>query len=27
VKITLNQFADMQHRQPAAVSKIDDLLS
>lgn len=27
VKITLNQFADMQHRQPAAVSKIDDLLA
>jgi HK97 family phage major capsid protein len=27
VKITLNQFADMQHRLPAAVSKIDDLLA
>lgn len=27
VKITLNQFADMQHRQPACVAKIDDLLA
>ena len=27
VKITLNQFADMQHRQPAAVAKIDDLIT
>lgn len=27
VKITLNQFADMQHRQPAAVSKSDDLIT
>ncbi len=27
VKITLNQFADMQHRQPAALSKIDDLIT
>jgi hypothetical protein len=27
VKITLNQFADMQVRQPAAFSKVDDLLS
>lgn len=27
VKITLNQFADMQHRQPATLSKIDDLLA
>jgi HK97 family phage major capsid protein len=27
VKITLNQFADMQHRQPATVAKIDDWLS
>ena len=27
VKITLNQFADMQHRQPATTSKIDDLLA
>lgn len=27
VKITLNQFADMQHRQPAAIAKIEDLLA
>lgn len=27
VKITLNQFADMQHRQPGTTSKIDDLLA
>jgi HK97 family phage major capsid protein len=27
VKITLNQFADMKHRQPAAVAKIEDWLS
>jgi HK97 family phage major capsid protein len=27
VKITLNQFADMAHRQPATTSKIDDLLA
>lgn len=27
VKITLNQFADLQHRQPATVAKIDDLLA
>ena len=27
VKITLNQFADMQHRQPAAVAKCDDLVT
>lgn len=27
VQITLNQFADMQHRQPATTSKIDDLLT
>lgn len=27
VKITLNQFADMQVRQPAAFAKVDDLLS
>ena len=27
VKITLNQFADMQVRQPACIAKIDDLLS
>lgn len=27
VKITLNQFADMQHRQPATLAKIDDLLA
>jgi len=27
VKITLNQFADMQHRQPATTSLIPDLLS
>ena len=27
VKITLNQFADMQHRLPATVSKIDDWLA
>ena len=27
VKITLNQFADMQHRQPATTAKIDDLLA
>ena len=27
VKITLNQFADMQHRQPATVAKIDDLIT
>jgi HK97 family phage major capsid protein len=27
VQITLNQFADMQHRQPATTAKIDDLLS
>lgn len=27
VKITLNQFADMKLRQPACISKIDDLLS
>lgn len=27
VKITLNQFADMQHRQPATTAKIEDLLA
>lgn len=27
VQITLNQFADMQHRQPAAMAKIEDLLA
>lgn len=27
VKITINQFADMQHRQPATTAKIDDLLA
>lgn len=27
VRITLNQFADMQHRQPATTAKIDDLLA
>lgn len=27
VKITLNQFVDLQHRQPATVAKIDDLLA
>jgi HK97 family phage major capsid protein len=27
VKITLNQFADLQHRQPATLAKIDDLLA
>ena len=27
VQITLNQFADMQHRQPATTAKIDDLLA
>lgn len=27
VKITLNQFADMQHRQPATVAKADDLVT
>ena len=27
VQITLNQFADMQHRQPATTSKISDLLA
>lgn len=27
VQITLNQFADLQHRQPATTSKIDDLLA
>lgn len=27
VKITLNQFADMQHRQPAALAKAEDLLA
>lgn len=27
VKITLNQFADMKHRQPAALAKVEDLLS
>jgi HK97 family phage major capsid protein len=27
VQITLNQFADLQHRQPAALSKVDDLLA
>lgn len=27
VKITLNQFADMQHRNPAAVAKCDDLIT
>ena len=27
VKITLNQFADMKHRQPAALAKIEDWLS
>lgn len=27
VQITLNQFADMQHRQPAAVAKADDLIT
>lgn len=27
VKITLNQFADHQHRQPSCLSKVDDLLA
>lgn len=27
VQITLNQFADLQHRQPATTAKIDDLLA
>ncbi|HAF43430.1 MAG TPA: phage major capsid protein [Gallionellaceae bacterium] len=27
VQITLNQFADLQHRQPAALAKVDDLLA
>lgn len=27
VQITLNQFADLQHRQPACTSKVDDLLA
>lgn len=27
VKITINQFADLAHRQPASTSKIDDLLA
>lgn len=27
VQITLNQFADMQHRQPACTAKIDDLVT
>lgn len=27
VQITLNQFADLQHRQPATLAKIDDLLA
>ncbi len=27
VKITLNQFADMKHRQPGALAKIEDLLA
>lgn len=27
VKITLNQFADQQHRQPAALAKCDDLIT